>query len=91
LSRLAILLVVVGGIAFLGLLTYLSLHGRQHRVEVCMQFQGRVACRAASGASEQEAMRTAINAACALISGGVTDSGNCERQPPVSVKWLTED
>ncbi len=60
----------------------------RHRVEVCMQFNGRTDCRVASGGSKDSALRTAVNNACALISGGVTDSQQCEHSTPVSVRWL---
>jgi hypothetical protein len=53
-----------------------------------MQFDGRTNCRVASAATEDAALRTAVTNACALISSGVTDSQQCERSTPVSVKWL---
>lgn len=85
---------VVAGILFLlvfvAVLIYstISLTRGRHRVEVCMQFGGRTDCRVASGASEDSALRTAVTNACALIASGVTDSQQCERSAPVSVKWL---
>ena len=77
-------------IVFLAVLLYstISLMRNRHRVEVCMQFGGRTDCRVASGATKEDALRTAVTNACALISGGVTDSQQCEHSPPVSVKWL---
>ena len=74
-------------IAILVLSTLSLMRGRR-RVEVCMQFNGRTNCRVASAASKDAALRTAITNACALISGGVTDSQQCESSTPVSVKWL---
>jgi hypothetical protein len=77
-------------IVFLAVLVYstLSLTRHRHRVEVCMQFGGRTSCRIASGATEENALRAAVTNACAFISSGVTDSQQCERSTPVSVKWL---
>jgi hypothetical protein len=60
----------------------------RHRVEVCMEFAGHTSCRTASAETQDNAMRAAINNACALISSGVTDSQQCEHSTPVSVKWL---
>ena len=61
----------------------------RYRCEVCMEFQGRKACRTASAATEMQARRTAQDNACALISSGVTDSMQCGNYTePVSVKWL---
>jgi hypothetical protein len=35
-------------------------------------------------------MRTALDKACATISGGVTDSMACTHTPPDRVTWLDE-
>jgi len=77
-------------IVFLAVLVYstLSLTRNRHRVEVCMQFDGRNSCRIASGATENDALRTGVTNACALIASGVTESQQCEHSTPVSVKWL---
>jgi hypothetical protein len=88
---------VIAGIifvaVFLAVLLYstLSLTRSRHRVEVCMQFDGRTNCRVASGQTKDLALRAAIQNACALIAGGVTDSQACERSTPLSVKWLDPD
>jgi hypothetical protein len=82
---------MLGILLFVGLIavmTYLMLDERQHRVEVCMSFNGRQNCSTASGPTQDEALRTATHAACTLIAAGVTDSMACERGDPVSVKWL---
>jgi hypothetical protein len=55
------------------------------RVEVCMEFRGRTACRTAAGASREQAERTARDNACALIASGMTDSIACSNTPPKSV------
>ncbi len=60
----------------------------QYRVEVCMDYQGRNACRTAAGSSEEFALRTATTNACAQISSGITDSMACERAAPSNVRWL---
>jgi hypothetical protein len=75
-------------IALLGLLLYSSMNTAQHRVEVCMDFQGRRACRIASGASEEYALRAAITNACAQIASGVTETRGCESTTPASVTRL---
>ncbi len=84
----ATLWIVLAAAAFLALLVYSTLGHRRYRVEVCMEFQGRRACRTAAGASEAEAVRAATSNACALIAAGMTDSMACERTPPASVKVL---
>lgn len=54
-----------------------------------MEFQGRSECRTAAGPTEQQALRTAIENACALIASGMTDSMACDRTPPKSVRWIS--
>ena len=82
------LLIIVGVVAFIALLTYMSLGQKQHRVEVCMEFMGRKNCRTAAGPTRQAALRTATENACATIASGMTESTTCERTPPVSVRYL---
>jgi len=60
----------------------------KYRVEVCIDYQGRQSCRTAAGSTEEFALRTATTNVCAQISSGVTDSMNCERTTPQSVRWL---
>ncbi len=80
--------ILIGAIAFLGLLVYLTIGGKHYRVEVCMAYQGRTSCRTASAATKQQALRTASENACALIASGMTDSMACGASQPTSVKWL---
>lgn len=83
---------VLFGIIFflvvLGVLVYSSMNLTGKRVEVCVAFHGATACRTASGTTEEFALRTATNNACAQISSGVTDSIACEHSEPVKVTWL---
>ena len=87
---------VIAGAIFLAIFlivlfySTVSLTRNRFRVEVCMEFRGQTNCRVASGATQESALRTAITNACALISGGVTDSQQCERSTPLSVKWLDQ-
>jgi hypothetical protein len=78
--------IVIGAVIY----TTMAASTSKYRVEVCVEFQGRRSCRTASAATEQAALRTAQENACALISGGVTDSMQCGNYTqPVSVKWLS--
>lgn len=89
LNRTKLILIIAGVFAaFVGLITWQMSSLRQNRVEVCMAFQGRQQCSTASGATREEALRTATDAACTLIAGGVTDTMACTRGNPLSVKWL---
>ncbi|PYT16397.1 MAG: hypothetical protein DMG59_10620 [Acidobacteria bacterium] len=75
-------------VAILVLIVYSTMNMATHRVEVCMQFNGRTSCRTTSGSTQDFALRTAIQNACADIASGVTDSMACEHANPVKVTWL---
>lgn len=75
-------------VGFLALVLYSTLSGPRYRVEVCMAFQSRTACKTVSGKSEDAALRGGITNACADIVGGVTETMRCEQSPPQSVRWL---
>lgn len=84
-----LLLVVLVAVAGFAVLLVRSMMGlRQNRVEVCITFQGRQACRVASGPTQAEAIRTATDNACALVASGVTETMACGRTVPDSVKPL---
>jgi hypothetical protein len=74
--------------AVLAILIYSSLDLASHRVEVCMEWNGRTNCKTASASTREFATRTAITNACAEMVSGVTDTLACERANPVSVKVL---
>jgi hypothetical protein len=84
------LLVSLGFLALvIGAIVFTTMAEGGYRVEVCMEFQGRGTCRTASASTEEQALRTATENACALIASGVTESIQCtSHTPPASVKWL---
>ena len=69
-------------------LIYSSMHIAKYRVEVCIVFHGANQCRTASADTQEHALRSAQSNACALLVSGVTDTMQCERQVPTSIKWL---
>jgi hypothetical protein len=75
-------------VALIALIAYSTLHGPRYRVEVCMTYQGRSSCRTVAAKSEEAAVRSGRENACADISSGVTDTIHCQNTEPVSVKWL---
>ncbi len=84
----AALIGVVFLLVIVGALYYSTVSLAKHRVEVCMEFKGNTSCRTASGSTEEFALRTATNNACAMISSGVTDSIACDQATPQKVTWL---
>jgi len=83
---------VVAGIAFvlivLGVIVYSTLTLTKHRVEVCIQFNGKTNCKTASAVSEEFAQQTAVSNACGEIAFGVTETVACQRSVPVKVTRL---
>ncbi len=69
-------------------LIYSSLHIAKYRVEVCVAYHGANQCRTASADTQDHALRSAQSNACALLASGVTETMQCERETPASVKWL---
>jgi hypothetical protein len=69
-------------LVILGVIIYSSFNLAGHRVEVCIAYQDKAACRTASGSTEEFARRTAISNACAQIVSGMTDSIACEQSTP---------
>ena len=72
-----------------GFVVYSSLWGGERvHCQVCMVFKDRRDCRTVSAKTRENALRTAISNACAQLSGGVTETNQCENTPPESVNWL---
>lgn len=65
-----------------------TMRGPRYRLQVCMYFDSRFNCKTVSARSEEAAMRSAIQNACADIASGVSDVMNCESSKPRSIKWL---
>jgi len=84
-----VVLIVVLAVFGLGLLFYYSITSNvRYRVEVCVAYNGRTSCRTARADTQQNALHSAQSNACALIASGVTETMQCERSTPTSVKWL---
>ena len=75
-------------VTFIALIAYSTLHGPRFRVQLCMSYQGRSACKTVAAKSEAAALRSAAENACADIASGVTDTMRCNQAQPESVKWL---
>ena len=73
---------------FVTLVAYSTLHGPRYRAEICMAYQGRSNCRTVSAKSEQAALRSGAENACADISSGMRDNMRCEQAEPQSVRWF---
>ena len=74
--------------ALIALIAYSTMGLSGHKVEVCMEFEGRNACAITSGSSKDFALRTAMQTACANIASGVTQTMGCQNTNPSKVTWL---
>lgn len=81
---------IVAGIVGFVLLMIFAMPKAKYRVEVCLTFDGQSSCKIASGATRESALRTAVENACALISGGPTDTVRCQNTPLTKKNWLSE-
>lgn len=78
-STLITLFLAVG---FAGLLLYSTLSAQQVECDACVTFKGQTNCASASGVTEEEALKTAVNTACGTISAGMAESIQCAAMPP---------
>jgi hypothetical protein len=65
-----------------GALVWAILGSMRVQCEVCVTFRGQRTCRTATGATPEEARRTATDNACAFLASGMTDGIACANTPP---------
>ena len=75
-------------ILFVGYIVYSTMSVGQVRCRVCMEFQGATACRTASGATREDALKTAKDNVCAQLTSGMGNVRQCDAQEPLSVEWI---
>jgi hypothetical protein len=76
----------VGAVALVGVLAYSTLQQTQERYEVCVQFKGGSHCATASGSSYDQAVRSAQEIDCQLLSNGRDENMVCLAGLPASVR-----
>jgi hypothetical protein len=74
------------GAALLAALFFATRSQNTVECEICMEFRGHSACRTASAADRDAAVRAAVSTACAVLSSGVTQGLECDRTPLRSVR-----
>ena len=77
---------IVGAIVLLGVLLYSSRQQTQNKYEVCVTFKGAIHCATASGATSAEAIRSAQDIDCEMLSNGRDENMVCLDSPPSSVR-----
>ena len=83
-------IIVVGSIAFIGILIYLSMRQTQQEFEVCMAFKGGTRCAKASGATRDEAVRSAREIDCQMLASGRDETMVCLGQEATSVRSVQQ-
>ena len=81
-------LAIVFCVLVVGYVVFSSISGERFHCQVCIVFKDRRDCRTASARTRENAERTGISNACAQLSGGVTETNQCENTQPESVQWL---
>jgi len=76
----------IAALAFIGVLVYSSYQETRTRYEVCMNFKGATHCATAAGANHDQAVRSAQEIDCELLSNGRTENMVCLDQQPSSVR-----
>jgi hypothetical protein len=80
------MIIVVGAIVLFGVLIYSSQQQTKNQYEVCVTFKGAMHCATASGATSAEAIRSAQDIDCEMLSNGRDENMVCLDSPPSSVR-----
>lgn len=72
------------GAAFLIAVVIGAMGQLRTRCEVCLEYRGARTCETARAADRNLAVMQATTAACAKLSGGVTEGIRCNNTPPIS-------
>ncbi len=81
-------IVAVCGVAFFVVLVYLSMRQTKVEYEVCMAFKGGTHCATASGATYDEAVRSAEEIDCQMLASGRNETMVCLATQPSSVRQM---
>ncbi|MGA7855526.1 MAG: hypothetical protein WCA15_19570 [Candidatus Acidiferrales bacterium] len=80
------MIIVVGAIVLIGVLIYSSQQQTKNQYEVCVTFKGAMHCATASGATSAEAIRSAQDIDCEMLSNGRDENMVCLDSTPTSVR-----
>ena len=90
-SRIILVIVVVVFVAAaLAAIVYSTMDLQQFTVESCITYNGRTGCGTAAGATRAEALGSAATIACSGLASGMTESIECSRTEPDSIRWIDE-
>jgi hypothetical protein len=78
----------LGAIVLVGVLVRSTLQQTQQQYEVCVAFKGAGHCASASGATYEQAVRSAQAIDCQLLTTGRDDNMVCLANQPQSVRQI---
>lgn len=81
-------IMILGGIGLVAVLAYSSYEQTHKKYEVCMTFKGATHCSTATGATPEEAIRSAEGIDCQLITSGRDELTVCLDMQPTSVREI---
>ncbi len=70
------------GLAFVAAVIWAAFEATQVQCEICVEYKGRKACSTAQAADVLQAEAQALSGACSQVTGGVTETLECDRTPP---------
>jgi hypothetical protein len=79
-------IVGIGAVALVGTLAYSTFQQTRERYEVCVAFKGATHCATAAGSNYDQAVRSAQEIDCQLLSNGRDENMVCLASPPASVR-----
>jgi hypothetical protein len=82
------LIVSLGAAIFVAVLLYSSMQQTKNEYEVCVTFKGAMHCATASGATAQEAIRSAQGIDCEMLANGRDENIVCLDAPPTSERQV---
>ncbi len=82
------LIVIVGGVVFFGVMLYSTFQQTQKEYEVCVNFRDRSHCATAKGSTAEEAVHSAKDIDCGLITNGRDEVMACNDVQPTSVREI---
>jgi hypothetical protein len=79
-------IITLGAIGFVGVLVYSSFQQTRERYEVCVTFKDATHCATAAGSNYDQAVRSAQEIDCELLTNGRDENIACLAQAPSSVR-----
>ena len=78
------ILAIAFGLFILAIIVYQTMGLRQYECQVCMELDGRTACKTVKGQNQDQAMQGAKDNDCADIGGDRAQLFRCNQSPPAS-------